>query len=75
MSLIGNYRTQFTSLISRSSYSEFIDKLRALVDKRSARFPRDGFALTDRRMGVREIESEVDYCLYCHDRDKDSCNA
>jgi NADPH-dependent glutamate synthase beta subunit-like oxidoreductase/NAD(P)H-flavin reductase len=35
---------------------------------------RDGFALTDRRMGVREIESEVDYCLYCHDRDKDSCS-
>ncbi len=34
---------------------------------------RDGFALTDRRMGVRDIESEVDYCLYCHDRDKDSC--
>ena len=35
---------------------------------------RDGFALTDRRMGVRAIESEVDYCLYCHDRDKDSCS-
>jgi NADPH-dependent glutamate synthase beta subunit-like oxidoreductase/NAD(P)H-flavin reductase len=34
---------------------------------------RDGFALTDRRMGVRAVESEVDYCLYCHDRDKDSC--
>ncbi|HVY47648.1 MAG TPA: FAD-dependent oxidoreductase, partial [Minicystis sp.] len=35
---------------------------------------RDGFALTDRRYGVREVESEVDYCLYCHDRDKDSCS-
>ncbi len=35
---------------------------------------RDGFALTDRRMEVREVESEVDYCLYCHDRDKDSCS-
>ena len=35
---------------------------------------RDGFSLTDRRMGVRAIESEVDYCLYCHDRDKDSCS-
>ena len=34
---------------------------------------RQGFELTDRRMGVREVESEVDYCLYCHDRDKDSC--
>ena len=35
---------------------------------------RDGFALTDRRMGARAIESEIDYCLYCHDRDKDSCS-
>jgi NADPH-dependent glutamate synthase beta subunit-like oxidoreductase/NAD(P)H-flavin reductase len=35
---------------------------------------RDGFALTDRRMGSRSIEGEVDYCLYCHDRDKDSCS-
>jgi NADPH-dependent glutamate synthase beta subunit-like oxidoreductase/NAD(P)H-flavin reductase len=35
---------------------------------------RDGFALTDRRAAEREVESEVDYCLYCHDRDKDSCS-
>jgi NADPH-dependent glutamate synthase beta subunit-like oxidoreductase/NAD(P)H-flavin reductase len=35
---------------------------------------RDGFALTDRRMDAREVEGEVDYCLYCHDRDKDSCS-
>jgi NADPH-dependent glutamate synthase beta subunit-like oxidoreductase/NAD(P)H-flavin reductase len=35
---------------------------------------RDGFALTDRRMSVREISSEVDYCLYCHEREKDSCS-
>ena len=34
---------------------------------------RDGFALTDRRMEARAVESEVDYCLFCHDRDKDSC--
>ncbi|MEA2700359.1 MAG: hypothetical protein QOI66_4630 [Myxococcales bacterium] len=35
---------------------------------------RDGFALTDRRMSPREILNEVDYCLYCHDREKDSCS-
>jgi len=34
---------------------------------------RQGFELTDRRMNPRQIESEVDYCLYCHDRAKDSC--
>ncbi len=35
---------------------------------------RDGFALTDRRMTGREVLSEVDYCLYCHGRLKDSCS-
>ena len=36
---------------------------------------RDGFELTDRRMERRATSSsEVDYCLYCHDRDKDSCS-
>jgi NADPH-dependent glutamate synthase beta subunit-like oxidoreductase/NAD(P)H-flavin reductase len=34
---------------------------------------RQGFELTDRRMDVLAVESEVDYCLFCHDRDKDSC--
>ena len=35
---------------------------------------RDGFALTDRRMKPRQIEQEIDYCLLCHDRHKDSCS-
>jgi NADPH-dependent glutamate synthase beta subunit-like oxidoreductase/NAD(P)H-flavin reductase len=35
---------------------------------------RDGFALTDRRRDGRAVEQEVDYCLLCHDRDKDSCS-
>jgi NADPH-dependent glutamate synthase beta subunit-like oxidoreductase/NAD(P)H-flavin reductase len=35
---------------------------------------RDGFALTDRRQPLRAVQGEVDYCLYCHDRSKDSCS-
>ncbi len=35
---------------------------------------RDGFALTDRRATSRVVQNEVDLCLYCHDRDKDSCS-
>jgi NADPH-dependent glutamate synthase beta subunit-like oxidoreductase/NAD(P)H-flavin reductase len=35
---------------------------------------RDSFALTDRRMDARHVEQEIDYCLYCHERDKDSCS-
>ena len=34
---------------------------------------RGDFALTDRRMGPRDVEQEIDYCLFCHERDKDSC--
>ncbi len=34
---------------------------------------RDGFSLTDRRGSARTVEQEIDYCLYCHERDKDSC--
>ncbi len=35
---------------------------------------REGFPLTDRRAGPRQAEQEIDYCLYCHERDKDSCS-
>ncbi len=35
---------------------------------------RDGFALTDQRMNAREVQSEVAYCIYCHDHDGDFCS-
>jgi NADPH-dependent glutamate synthase beta subunit-like oxidoreductase/NAD(P)H-flavin reductase len=35
---------------------------------------RDGFKLTDQRYTQREVLEEVHYCLYCHERDKDSCS-
>jgi NADPH-dependent glutamate synthase beta subunit-like oxidoreductase/NAD(P)H-flavin reductase len=35
---------------------------------------RAGFSLTDRRMTERQVEQELDYCMFCHDRDKDSCS-
>jgi NADPH-dependent glutamate synthase beta subunit-like oxidoreductase/NAD(P)H-flavin reductase len=35
--------------------------------------PRDGFKLTDSRMTPKEFMREVDYCIYCHLREKDSC--
>ena len=34
---------------------------------------RDGFKLTDQRFDPREVRSEIDYCLYCHERSKDTC--
>jgi len=35
---------------------------------------RDGFHLTDPRMDARGVQSEVHYCLYCHDHDGDFCS-
>jgi NADPH-dependent glutamate synthase beta subunit-like oxidoreductase/NAD(P)H-flavin reductase len=35
---------------------------------------RDGFKLTDPRMTAREITDEAHYCIYCHERKKDSCS-
>ena len=35
---------------------------------------RDGFKLTDNRATPREALYEVEYCLICHEREKDSCS-
>ena len=35
---------------------------------------RDGFVLTDKRFNQRQVQYEVDHCIYCHDRDTDSCS-
>jgi NADPH-dependent glutamate synthase beta subunit-like oxidoreductase len=35
---------------------------------------RDGFALTDRRAPLREVLGQIDYCMICHERQKDSCS-
>ncbi|OGT53240.1 MAG: pyridine nucleotide-disulfide oxidoreductase [Gammaproteobacteria bacterium RIFCSPHIGHO2_12_FULL_42_13] len=35
---------------------------------------RDGFKLTDPRMQAREIQDEINYCIYCHDHEGDFCS-
>lgn len=35
---------------------------------------RDGFKLTDERMDERQIQDEINYCIYCHDHDGDFCS-
>jgi NADPH-dependent glutamate synthase beta subunit-like oxidoreductase/NAD(P)H-flavin reductase len=34
---------------------------------------RDGFKLTDHRYTARQITDEANYCIFCHERKKDSC--
>jgi NADPH-dependent glutamate synthase beta subunit-like oxidoreductase/NAD(P)H-flavin reductase len=35
---------------------------------------RDGFKLTDARKTPREITDQAHYCIFCHERKKDSCS-
>jgi len=49
-----------------------VPELRVLPEEKHRR--RDGFGLTDARMNARQVLGEVHYCVYCHDRDKDSCS-
>jgi NADPH-dependent glutamate synthase beta subunit-like oxidoreductase/NAD(P)H-flavin reductase len=44
------------------------------VGPEKERRQRTGFALTDRRGSAREVSEQIDYCMLCHDRDKDSCS-
>lgn len=45
----------------------------ALEGPRETRRRRDGFHLTDERASAQEVLAEVDQCLFCHEREKDSC--
>jgi NADPH-dependent glutamate synthase beta subunit-like oxidoreductase/NAD(P)H-flavin reductase len=35
---------------------------------------RDGFKLTDARYTGRQVTDEANYCIFCHERKKDSCS-
>lgn len=53
--------------------TEAVDALRFGGDHHHFR-RRDAFHLTDPRMTPREITDESHYCIYCHERKKDSCS-
>lgn len=46
----------------------------AIVGPAEHRRMRDGFKLTDPRMNRKEYLREIDYCIICHPREKDSCS-
>ncbi len=50
------------------------DKLDRHVLEESQLRNRDGFKLTDQRMDAKQIQDEVNYCIYCHDHDGDFCS-
>lgn len=50
------------------------DLQETIVGPREHRRLRDGFKLTDARMNRKEYLREIDYCIICHPREKDSCS-
>lgn len=64
---------------SRLEYTNLVPTIESETDKRLAAPPetlrlRDGFKLTDPRMSSREVQDQVNYCIYCHDHDGDFCS-
>ena len=64
-------RIDFSKLVAFEETN--LDGYRILTIAEGKRRRRDGFALTDRRFTARQVLFEVDHCIYCHDRDRDSC--
>ena len=53
--------------------TEPIDEIRFGGDEDHFR-RRDGFKLTDNRMTPRSVTDQAHYCIFCHERQKDSCS-
>jgi NADPH-dependent glutamate synthase beta subunit-like oxidoreductase/NAD(P)H-flavin reductase len=65
-------KVEYDNLVHFKTITE--DKLQRLAaDENELRY-RDGFKLTDPRMNAREVQDQVNYCIYCHDHDGDFCS-
>jgi len=65
-------RIDYTNLVECTPRKH--DKLARLEGSDSELSLRDGFKLTDPRMSAREVQDEVNYCIYCHENDGDFCS-
>ncbi|MBK8172684.1 MAG: FAD-dependent oxidoreductase, partial [Sandaracinaceae bacterium] len=73
VSLHTPHKWNFDALVQlRRSREDLPEEFVGPSDKRRERV--EPFALTDARGSMREVANQVDYCLFCHDRDKDSCS-
>src|SRR3990170_3309883 len=50
------------------------DGVQRFENASGASHARDGFHLTDPRMNARQVQGEINYCVYCHDHDGDFCS-
>ena len=65
-------KIDFLNLVETDSTRE--DLPEAIQGPEERRRRRDGFVLTDRRYNPRQVFNEIHYCIFCHEREKDSCS-
>src|SRR5262249_36860807 len=65
-------KTDFQHLVHHPEMQR--DGYKAWSAEADHRRRRDGFSLTDPRFPLRRVMYEIDHCIYCHDRDADSCS-
>jgi NADPH-dependent glutamate synthase beta subunit-like oxidoreductase/NAD(P)H-flavin reductase len=68
-----SFRLPQPMVFDRLVPTERIDALRFGGEHHEMR-RRDAFHLTDTRMTPRQVTDEAHYCIYCHERKKDSCS-
>lgn len=64
----------YEKLVHFESHKNGNGPLEIMIGAESEYRNRDGFDLTDPRFNRRDVVAEVDYCIFCHDRNKDSCS-
>lgn len=66
------HKTDFDHLVEH--YIEDVEGYTVWRGPEARRRRRDGFALTDPRFNERQVQYEINHCIYCHERDTDSCS-
>ncbi len=64
----------FADLVPLQSSPDEHSEIQALRAHDDALRQRDGFKLTDTRMGLRDVQDHVNYCVYCHEQEGDFCS-
>lgn len=66
-------KTDYENLVSYKINSQ--NGYDVLINRHEHYRERDGFKLNDVERTQRQFLNQVDYCMYCHDRKKDSCSS
>lgn len=72
MSMRNPRKLDFEHLVHVERPNQEIPELMSVEQNHLRR--RDGFKLTDRRSNLRDSMGEIEYCMICHEREKDSCS-